>query len=78
MTGHHGNDQLESLFLNLNRKTGVAGLRGIAFKKKNLIRPLLSFSRKEIVSFIKRNRIQYVNDSSSEDLSFLGILLGIK
>lgn len=70
MTAHHGNDQIETLLLNLNRKTGNAGLRGIAYKRKNLIRPLLNFRRKEILNFVKRNKIKYINDSSNQDSSF--------
>ena len=70
MTAHHGNDQVETVLLNLNRKTGSAGLRGIAHKRNNLIRPLLNFSKKEILSFIKRNKIQYINDASNQNLAF--------
>ena len=70
MTAHHGNDQVETILLNLNRKTGTAGLRGIAHKRNNLIRPLLNFSKKEILSFIKRNKIQYINDASNQNLAF--------
>lgn len=70
MTAHHGNDQIETLLLNLSRKTGNAGLRGIAHKRKNLLRPLLNFSKKEILNFVKRNKINYINDSSNQDSSF--------
>ena len=69
MTGHHGNDQVETLLLNLNRKTGSAGLRGIASKRKSVIRPLLNFCKKEIINFVERHKIQYVNDSSNQDFS---------
>lgn len=69
MTAHHGNDQVETLLLNLSRKTGVAGLRGIAKKKNNLIRPMLDFSRKNIFNFVGRNKIEFVEDHTNKDTS---------
>ena len=69
MTAHHGNDQVETLLLNLSRKTGVAGLRGIAKNKNNLIRPMLDLSRKKIFNFIVRNKIKFIEDQTNKDTS---------
>jgi tRNA(Ile)-lysidine synthase len=69
MTAHHGNDQVETLLLNLSRKTGVKGLRGIAKNKNNLIRPMLVFSRKKISDFVNRNKIKFVEDYTNKDNS---------
>lgn len=68
-TAHHGNDQIETLLINLNRKTGNAGLRGIAHERKKIIRPLLNFNKKEISDFVRRNKIKYIEDTSNRDLS---------
>ena len=36
MTGHHGNDQIETLLMNIQRGSGVLGMRGIAKKKQKV------------------------------------------
>ena len=69
MTGHHGNDQLETILINLARQTGVSGLLGIAKKNGMIIRPLLSFSKIELVDFAKRIGFKYIEDSTNHDIA---------
>ena len=45
VVAHHKNDNIETLFLNLSRGTGISGLRGILPSQKNIVRPLLIFSK---------------------------------
>ena len=51
-TGHHLDDQIETVIMRLFRGTGLDGLRGILPRSDRLIRPLLGVSRQEIVSFL--------------------------
>ena len=67
MTGHHGNDQAETILMNLARQTGVSGLAGIAKKNGNIIRPLLPFSKLDLVDFAKRIRLPYRIDITNSD-----------
>ncbi|MGX7590984.1 tRNA lysidine(34) synthetase TilS [Candidatus Karelsulcia muelleri] len=69
--GHHLNDSIETIFLNIIRGTGVKGIKGIVFKKKYLIRPLLDFPKKEILSYAKTNKISWIEDSSNINEKFL-------
>jgi len=69
MTAHHGNDQAETVLLNLSRHAGVSGLRGIGKKNNHLLRPLLPFSKKEIEKFVSRNRIPFVSDPTNDDIA---------
>ena len=69
-TGHHKNDNVETLFLNLSRKTGLSGLRGIPERREKVFRPLLKFSKLQIKSFSVRNRIPYSNDKSNRDQKY--------
>ncbi|MGX7592124.1 tRNA lysidine(34) synthetase TilS [Candidatus Karelsulcia muelleri] len=69
--GHHLNDSIETIFLNIIRGTGIKGIKGIGFKKKYLIRPLLDFTKKEILSYAKTNQISWIEDSSNINEKFL-------
>jgi tRNA(Ile)-lysidine synthase len=64
-TAHHLDDQAETVFINLCRGTGIAGLHGILPKKANLIRPLLFATRNDIVAFAEQQNIDYREDSSN-------------
>ncbi|PWL24609.1 tRNA lysidine(34) synthetase TilS [uncultured Roseivirga sp.] len=64
---HHRDDSIETFFLNLSRGTSLKGLRGIQARNENLIRPLLPFSKKEIVDYATRNGIAWREDVSNEE-----------
>ncbi|MFO0356692.1 MAG: tRNA lysidine(34) synthetase TilS [Sphingobacteriaceae bacterium] len=67
LTAHHLNDSIETFFINLIRGTGINGLKGIEEKRNNVIRPLLAFSKDEILKYAQENNIQYRNDSSNNE-----------
>lgn len=62
---HHEDDQLETIFLNLLRGTGIEGVYGMADRKGWLIRPLLPFSRSEIQQYMGSNHLPWRDDSSN-------------
>lgn len=66
-TAHHADDQIETFFLNLSRKTGIKGLTGIREKTGEIIRPLLFASRIEIEKFAHENLIEYREDSTNSE-----------
>ena len=65
LTAHHANDNMETLLMNFFKGTGIKGLQGIMSKQKKIIRPLLFAKREEILSFIKENNLEFVEDSSN-------------
>lgn len=69
LTAHHSNDQAETILLNLSRKSGVSGLRGIAKKSSPIVRPFLNVTKTEIKSFVESQNIQYREDESNSDIS---------
>ncbi|MGX7590128.1 tRNA lysidine(34) synthetase TilS [Candidatus Karelsulcia muelleri] len=69
--GHHLNDSIETIFLNIIRGTGIKGIKGIGGKKKYLIRPLLDFTKTDILSYAKTNKISWIEDSSNINEKFL-------
>lgn len=71
VTGHHGDDSIETFFLNLLRGTGVKGLSGIKHRNGTVIRPLLGWSRQAIESYCEGKQIAFRNDSSNTDTKFI-------
>lgn len=65
LIGHNSDDNIETLFLNLFRGSGVAGLKGISPDTGEIMRPMLSYSRKEIESYLEEKGADYITDSSN-------------
>ncbi|MCF6349916.1 MAG: tRNA lysidine(34) synthetase TilS [Flavobacteriaceae bacterium] len=71
LTAHNLNDNLETFLINLTRGTGLKGLLGIPKKNKNVVRPLLEFSRKEITEFALKNNVKWREDKSNATLKYV-------
>lgn len=71
VTAHHLNDQLETFLINLSKAAGLHGLTGIAKKRDNIIRPLLSFSKEEIYRYAAENKIDFREDASNDKTDYL-------
>ncbi len=69
MTGHHCNDNAETVLINLSRQAGVNGLSGIPKKNGKIIRPLLSFEKSFLFDFVERIGLPFKNDSTNSDIS---------
>lgn len=63
--GHHLEDSIETMLLNLTRGTGPKGLSGIAPIRGIYIRPMLNFTRSEIEEYLRKMEIPYRTDSSN-------------
>ena len=70
-TAHTADDNAETLLMHLIRGTGLKGLGGIAPKRENLIRPMLTVTRQDVLAFLKAENIPHVTDSSNETDAFL-------
>ncbi len=64
-TAHHLDDSIETLLLNLARGSGLAGATGIKAVQGNVIRPLLNFTRDEILNYAHEHNLHWRNDSSN-------------
>lgn len=64
-TGHHLDDNIETVLINLTRGTGLKGLTGIPAKNGNVVRPLLNTSRKKIKEYLSYNNLSFVEDSTN-------------
>ena len=62
---HHQDDQLETIFLNLVRGTGIEGLYGMSARRSWLIRPLLPFSRAQLEFYMEEVKQTWREDRSN-------------
>ncbi|MDH3003998.1 MAG: tRNA lysidine(34) synthetase TilS [Flavobacteriia bacterium] len=69
--GHHLNDSIETFFINLIRGTGKKGLLGISEINGKIIRPILSFTKEDILKYAKENKIEWRDDSSNKSIKYL-------
>ena len=74
---HHADDQFETILINLNRGTGLAGLAGMRARRPlftdqsvQLVRPLLAVSRADIEQEAVRRGWDWVEDPSNQDASY--------
>ena len=63
--GHHKEDSVETVLINLVRGTGLSGLMGIRPRKNDIIRPLLCVTRQEIEDYLCRRASTFVTDSTN-------------
>jgi len=67
-TGHHINDQIETVLQRISEKSGINGLKGIHKQVENVVRPILPISKKDIESAVKELNIQYINDETNQNI----------
>ena len=68
---HHGDDQIETFFINFLRGSGIKGLKGMKPQNDFYIRPLLWSNRNEIEAFAKDNDIRWVEDYTNQETVYL-------
>ncbi len=70
LLGHHQEDQTETFFLNLARKSGIMGLASMPEKRDNYLRPLLDISKEEIIKYALSNQIIWREDQSNHSSKY--------
>lgn len=78
--GHHKQDQAETVLLRLIRGTGLQGLGAMKEREGLLVRPLLDFTKKELIAYVETKGLSYAIDESNFTMAYdrnyirLGIL----
>lgn len=67
---HHREDNAETLLLNLLRGSGIRGLTGMRPRRGLIVRPLLDWSKADILDYLRRKGQDYVTDSSNNDTHY--------
>lgn len=62
VTAHHADDVIESIAINLSRGTGW---RGLAVLDSDVIRPLTGMNKTEIISYAKKHKLKWREDSTN-------------
>ncbi|MDQ2075400.1 tRNA lysidine(34) synthetase TilS [Marinimicrobium sp. ABcell2] len=74
LTGHHADDQAETLLYRLMRGTGPRGLAAMARQRSlgagTLWRPLLNVNRSELEDYARAQGLSWVEDESNADLNY--------
>ncbi len=75
---HHADDQVEHFFLRLLRGAGGEGLAGMKWRSPSpadrslsLVRPLLGFSKAELLAFARAKKIHFRDDATNFSTDFL-------
>jgi len=68
---HNANDQVETFLMRIIRGSGMSGLTAMKFKNEKIIRPLLSISRKEVLEYLKTNKLKYRTDKTNAQNLYL-------
>lgn len=74
LTGHHANDQAETLLYRIARGTGLEGLAGMHFCRPYgegyVLRPLLGVSRERIERYLESHQLTCIEDESNKSEAF--------
>ena len=71
LTAHTRDDALENLLMRILRGSGPAGLTIIPRQRGKILRPILDFSRQDILAYLKERGLSYRIDSTNTDIHFL-------
>ena len=67
---HHQEDNAETILLNLIRGTGLRGLCGMQPAREGVVRPLLHWTKQDILHFLAERHQDYVTDSTNADTAY--------
>lgn len=70
LVAHHMGDVVETALINLIRGTGIKGLKGISQINDKVVRPLLDYSKDDILKYLKSRNIDFCDDSSNFETDY--------
>jgi tRNA(Ile)-lysidine synthase len=69
-TAHHADDQAETVLFRLLRGTGVDGLSGIPVRRGRIIRPLLGFTRAQLLEYARTHQLEWREDPTNRSQAY--------
>jgi tRNA(Ile)-lysidine synthase len=71
VTAHNSGDQVETIVLNFLRGSGVRGMGGMKFMTKDVLRPMLTISKIQLLTYAKREKVKFAVDETNADVEFM-------
>lgn len=66
-TAHNANDNAETVLMNIIRGTGPSGLKGIEYKREDIVRPLIDCERNDIEMYCQIEKLNPKFDESNKE-----------
>jgi|TARA_B100001029_G_C15063341_1_gene460677 tRNA(Ile)-lysidine synthase len=66
LLAHHLDDQVETFFMRLLRGSSLKGLQSMSVNEGLYLRPLIKYSKKELMNFLITRKIEWVQDESND------------
>lgn len=66
-TAHTASDNVETILFHLARGSGLRGLGGILPRREEIIRPLLTTTRRQVEDYLFRHSLPHMEDSSNQN-----------
>lgn len=70
VTAHHADDQLETVLMRLARGSGVDGLAGVRSRNGRVIRPMLGWTKAELLHHCKMRELPFADDPTNRNADF--------
>jgi len=69
LTAHHFDDMLETYLMRRHKKSGIFGLSSsysFFYKDIQVLRPLFDIRKNDLITYLKENKIEWIEDSSNQ------------
>ena len=74
LLAHHGDDLIETILMKIARGSSIEGYAGIKeisiHENYSIIRPLLTYTKEDILKYLEKNRIKYFIDKSNKSNNY--------
>lgn len=70
-TAHHKDDLLETWLIKMIRGTSADGLENFKLWNQHVLRPLLSFTKSEIISYAQAEGVVWIDDPTNQESDYL-------
>lgn len=68
LTAHHKDDHLETIMINIFNGRSMDGILQV---RENIVRPLLLFTKADLLSYARTNKVPYKEDTSNSENTYL-------